>query len=162
MPLPSFQELVVHTRQLKGMPVPTKRILALDPGETTGYAVFDGIVFIKLGQVNTGHVDTSVIPLRKLFEEVNPDIVVVEEYRVYAWRAKQHSWSSLHTPRLIGCIETLCEIHRKPIAMQGAGIVKQFVTNDKLKDWGFYVKGQAHARDATRHACYFIIFNPRA
>ena len=162
MALPPFQEIVGHTLGLKGMSIQTKRVLAIDPGETTGYALFDGVDLDRLGQVSTGHVDTSVIPLRKLFENVEPDIVVVEEYRVYAWRAKQHSWSSLHTPRLIGCIETLCEIHRKPIAMQGAGIVKQFVTNDKLKDWGFYIKGQPHARDATRHACYFIIFNSRA
>ena len=159
---PSFKEIVGHTRGHKGMSVPTKRILALDPGETTGYAVFDGVFFDRLGQINTGHVDTSVIPLRKLLQDINPNIVVVEEYRVYAWRVKQHSWSILHTPRLIGCIETICEIHRKPIAMQGAGIVKQFVTDDKLKNWGFYIKGQSHARDATRHACYFIIFNKGA
>lgn len=162
MSLPSFQEIVGHTRGSKGISAPTKHILTLDPGETTGYAVFNGMDGVAHGEINTSKVENSVESISHLFDVYKPEIVVIEEYRVYAWRAKQHSWSTLHTPRLIGSIQTLCSMYDIPTAMQGAGIVKQFVTNDKLKDWGFYIKGQPHARDATRHACYFIIFNAKA
>jgi hypothetical protein len=36
---------------------------------------------------------------------------------------------------------------------------KGFVTDEKLKAWGFYQKGVRHARDSIRHACYFLLFD---
>lgn len=33
---------------------------------------------------------------------------------------------------------------------------KRTITNQRLKDWGLYIRGREHARDAERHAIYFI------
>lgn len=41
--------------------------------------------------------------------------------------------------------------------MQGAGIVKTFCNDEKLKGWGFWKVGERHARDAIRHGAYFLI-----
>jgi hypothetical protein len=39
--------------------------------------------------------------------------------------------------------------------MCGAGLAKTFATDDKLEAWGFWKRGQKHARDAIRHAVYW-------
>lgn len=42
------------------------------------------------------------------------------------------------------------------IWLQDPGMAKQAATNERLKDWGLYVPGSEHARDATRHAITFL------
>lgn len=41
---------------------------------------------------------------------------------------------------------------------QMAVTAKNFCTDDKLKQWGFWQAGQKHARDSIRHGCYFLLF----
>ena len=86
----------------------------------------------------------------------------MEEYRVYRWRAKQHAGSDLLTARIIGGIEMACSAllgyGHIPIIKQPAHVAKNFVSDDKLQAWGFYERGQKHANDAIRHACYWQLF----
>lgn len=42
--------------------------------------------------------------------------------------------------------------------MQMAAQAKGFVDDDKLKAWGFWIKGKKHARDAIRHGVYYLLF----
>ncbi len=139
-------------------PLPT--VLALDPGKTTGYCVFIGYTLHQSGQIDTSTITEGSKAILGLITGHKPNLVVVEDYRVYSWKAKQHSFSDLHTSRLIGSVETLCALNNLPEPVkQMAGTVKQFCSNERLEEWGFYVKGQPHARDAIRHACYYILFN---
>jgi hypothetical protein len=85
--------------------------------------------------------------------------VVVENYQVYKWRMKEHVGDTLHTPRLIGCIETLCALNSIRPTKQLAQNAKRFVTDEKLKAWDMYVKGRPHARDAIRHGIFYILFH---
>jgi hypothetical protein len=46
-----------------------------------------------------------------------------------------------------------CFIH-----YQMATTAKTFVTDEKLKQWGFWQEGMRHSRDAIRHGLYFLLF----
>lgn len=134
-------------------------VLALDPGETTGWALFEYGLLVDAGQTNKHkEVVTAVTELQMLFRMTNPSFVVIEDYRVYAHKAKSHSWEALHTPKLIGAIQALCAVRGTADILQMASS-KQFVTNDKLRMWKMYYKGKPHANDAIRHGCYYLLFN---
>ena len=50
------------------------------------------------------------------------------------------------------------EIRHRHYRTQSASTGKAYYSNDKLKQHGVYVKGTAHARDATRHLLHYITF----
>lgn len=144
------------------------RVLALDPGETTGACLFEGSRLIDARQLSTGlmplaaqtvvdYFNGGSIPLRPLL--TGPiDMIVIEDYRVYSWKTDDHAWQGLHTPRLIGAIEYICHNRGTPLTKQSAQQGKGFCTDDKLQAWGLYQKGERHARDAIRHAIYYLLF----
>ncbi len=134
-------------------------VLALDPGETTGWALFEQGLLIDAGQTEK-HKDivAAAAEIQTLLRATNPSTVVIEDYRVYAHKAKSHSWEALHTPKLIGAIQALCAVRGAADILQMASS-KQFVTNDKLRTWNMYYKGKPHANDAIRHGCYYLLFN---
>lgn len=139
------------------------RLLALDPGETTGWAVFRSGQLASYGQIVVPTFKDSRIDARDvwaLFRTVEPDVVVIEGYRVYASKAKHHTWSALYTPKLIGYVEAVCQHDDIPYYIQMASS-KMFCTNEKLKRWGYYPKGEPHAADAVRHGCYWLLFHKR-
>jgi len=148
--LPTWEEMVAS------VPTTEEDLLALDPGETTGYAIFSSGTLKDHGQVDTLTVTQSV-DLLYIFISGRTH-VVVENYQVYSWKLKEHKFSTLHTPRLIGCIETLCKLEGIGLSKQTAQNAKKFVTDEKLKEWGMWIKGRPHARDAIRHGIYYTIF----
>lgn len=134
-------------------------LLAFDPGETTGWAYFEGLTLVDCGQLATADIRPSVSTYTKLIAKKQPQYAVMEEYRVYAWKAKEHSGSTLVTARLIGVLETLMVQQGIPFKKQSASVGKAFMTDDRLKSFGMYKQGQKHARDAIRHGCQCILFN---
>ncbi len=158
-----FQELLTKLRgEIWTVP---ERVLAIDPGETSGIALFENGKLLSVDQIDGTEYDgdfnremSQQLSLTSLFIRACPTHVVVEDYKVYAHKTKEHTWSSLHTPKLIGAISLLCGQRGLQPIMQMASC-KQFVTNDKLKAWDMYTTGQQHARDAIRHGCYFLLFN---
>ncbi len=136
---------------------PPKMLLSFDPGETTGFARFEYGKLTWYEQLKTHTVHDACDPLNQL---IAPNCkVVVENYQVYKWKSEQHIGDTLHTPRLIGCIETLCALQGYRPTKQMAQNAKRFVTDDKLKHWNMYKKGQPHARDAIRHGIFYILFH---
>ncbi len=136
---------------------PPKMLLSFDPGETTGFARFERgrLTWSEQLATHTVHDGTPILDTL-----IGPECkVVVENYQVYKWRAKEHVGDTLHTPRLIGCIETLCSLQGIRPTKQMAQNAKQFVTDEKLKHWGFYVKGKPHERDAIRHGIFYLLFH---
>lgn len=133
------------------------KILGLDPGGTTGYA------YVNYTPGSTQLIDAGQFPstfssLDHLFGEYIPDIVVIESYKLYPWKAKEQAWSGLQTPRYIGAIEYVLWKLEHWIAFQSAGQGKSFASNDKLREWGLYQTGEVHANDAVRHVCQYLIF----
>ena len=154
-----FRILTLNAKKVKPF---VGTVLALDPGETTGWCVFNSTVEMAAlkatGQIKTWEMVYAVENLGKLLKQYKPDIVVHETYAVYSWKAQDHSWSQVPTLRVIGCLETLCIQNDLRYHDQTAQVAKHFVTDDKLKRWGFYQEGMKHARDAIRHGCYFLCF----
>lgn len=140
-------------------PTPPERLLALDPGETTGYAYFHRGQLVESGQLSTQYVKTSIKPLSDFFDAHSTSLVVFEDYRIYSWKTDTHTWASLHTPQLLGVIETLCYLRQIKTFRQMAQQPKQFCTDEKLELWHMYKIGERHARDAIRHGCYYQLFN---
>ena len=97
--------------------------------------------------------------IKDLIDKYNPDFIIYEDYRVYKDKADTHIGKELFTPFLIGCIRMYAYLNNIPVLNQMAGTVKPFVTNDKLKGWGFYTKGIHHSLDAHRHIIWCLVFN---
>jgi hypothetical protein len=156
-----FKELALKAREQKKTPPFDENhlILCFDPGHTTGWACFQGTELIMSGQIDTTDITKATAEVSALINRNHVAAVVIEDYRVYKWRAKHHAGSDMLTTRVIGCIETLCIMNGiSNIIKQPAHIAKGFCTDTRLKEWGFYVRGERHARDAIRHGCYFLLF----
>jgi hypothetical protein len=175
-----FKELMVLTHEQRETTPYRGTLVCFDPGETTGYAVFENGALEDSSQLDTRDISKCT---KLMFDELEhhkyPELkfasrnlesklslgkprevkVVIEDYRVYGWKTESHAWENLHTPKLIGGIQTVCGLLGVPYHMQMAGQVKTFCTNDKLKEWDMYQTGQQHARDAIRHGCYYLLFN---
>lgn len=147
-----------YTRFKKDKIAP-ERLIAIDPGNETGMALFTNGIFEKGWQVSSapGGV-TNWREVEQMVLEYNPTIVVCENYRVYAHKLEQHSYSDVNTLRIIGCIEYLCWKHNIPLEFQMAAQHKGFCTDVKLKQWDLWHKGMRHSRDATRAGCFFLLF----
>jgi hypothetical protein len=152
-----FNDLFERLRGQKKVP---DRLLCLDPGKTTGWCVFEKGILTKTGHVENCYDDENIdtTGLLNLFEEVKPDFVLYEDYRVYESKLERHANNPVYTLRLIGTIEAYCQMNKLSHHRQMATTAKNFVTDDKLKSWGFWQTGMRHARDAIRHGCYFLLF----
>lgn len=134
-------------------------LLALDPGETIGYAVFYGLEHRETGQLVCESFDEAITKLTKLFVDVNPTHLVFEDYRIYKAKVKQHIGQELFTPQLIGVIKALCETKSIKPFKQMAQLAKQFCNDEKLRGWGLYAKSFRHGRDAVKHGAYYLLFS---
>jgi hypothetical protein len=134
-----------------------RTFIALDPGETTGVAIWDGqLEHVELFQIETKEVGQAHDDLLAIMLHFKPDHLRVEEYRVYSWMADSHSWAVLHTPQLIGAIRVLARKCQIPLDFKMAQHAKAMWTDDNLKRVGLYNPGLKHARDAERHLLYYM------
>jgi hypothetical protein len=144
------------------------RILALDPGETTGYCCFDHdainetIDMVECDQIPTWPERECATNLRILLDHVKPSEVIWESYRIYDWKSDDHKWSPVNTTQVIGCIWTHCHLRDlRTLTAQSAQNAKGFWTDDRLIEFGLYIKGLRHGRDAMRHALHFLCFGSK-
>lgn len=149
-------------------------LITLDPGETTGWSKWIDGVLLASGQLETSDIRNSVKPIQKWIGQqtgrdeldvgdyhLYPVQFIMEEYRIYGWKTESHAWSTVHTIKLIGLFETLLTQWGISYQFQGAGLAKTFADDDKLTSWGFWKRGEKHARDALRHAIYFYCSKPK-
>ena len=112
MDFASFVDKARENRRLP--PIDVDCLVSFDPGHTTGIAIFQGKELSYVTQENTSDITRVSSQLRKYFSEgphwKQPTLILIEEYRIYQWRAKHHTGSDLLTARIIGGIETLSEV----------------------------------------------------
>mgnify|MGYP001469288196 CR=1 FL=1 len=156
----TFKELL--TKQINsykpGWKIP-KVLLAIDPGETTGYSIFKDGELLTNGVIDWNIQVYGYNYLVDIMKKHLPNIVVCENFRLYAAKASALTGSQFNTVKTIGNIEILCERNNIPIVKQMAHMAKGFCTDDKLKEWGYYKKVNKHSRDSIRHATYFLLFS---
>jgi hypothetical protein len=145
------------------------RIIALDPGETTGWSAYYPLnrgpehIQLSLRQLETKTVERGVEILDRMLGQAahefpNRTLLVCEDYKVYGWKSDDHKWASLHTPQLIGAIRCIAYQRKIPIVTQMAQVAKKFATDENLEQWGVYERGMKHARDAERHLLHAMVF----
>jgi hypothetical protein len=141
--------------------------VGLDPGATTGVCeVINGIVVNK-GQLDTGKGENYNKQVKVIFDYLNdkkPKFIVCEDYRIYEDKAKIHIGMRLYVPELLGIIKTWAYLNDCTVIMQPAIIIKRgFITNDKVKTWGYgKIPGghsNNHWHDALKHLMYALLFN---
>ena len=134
-------------------------VLAMDPGETTGLAAWDSKNSeILLWQWETKEIGPCFQKLAEVLQKVPLDHLRAEDYKVYGWKANEHSFASLHTPRWLGAIEAAAYISQVPFTVKLAQHAKTFWTDGKLQGCGIYHPGMKHARDACRHLALYMAF----
>lgn len=130
--------------------------IALDPGETTGFALFaDDGELIKYGQF------TQKDQADWLKKHVTPKLklIIVEDYKNYAWK-RQKNWSRNQTSKNIGAVEMIANIVGIPIHLQMAnakGIgFKWAHLNEKVC---MANHSQSHQYVAVAHGVYYLQLN---
>ena len=142
----------------------TLRIIALDPGGTTGWALAD----IEEG----GHIEFKHDMLERMnhhkelhdtLESFEPDIIVCESFE---YRNANRPGLELISVEYIGVMKLFAETSGTPYVMQKAAQGKirdkptAFVKPDNLKRLSLYHPNQVHAMDAYGHLLYYIINKP--
>lgn len=163
--IPPLQALFSNPVPIKksGKDYFTGTLLALDPGETTGYAFFEFVhgqapVLVEYGQLKTKTPEAADEEYDKLFSRVQPEHVVLENYRVYGHKAQMHANNEMITSQNIGILKVIISKRKLNYDMQMASQAKGFCDDDKLRAWGVWHRGAKHARDATRHGIYWGLF----
>lgn len=137
----------------------SKPLIALDPGETTGVAIWlPERGTILLFQWKTKDLGPSFNFLCETIKEYGISHIRFEDYKVYDHKARDHVHNDLHTAQWIGCIKLCAFLLDLPWSMKLAQAAKTFWTDSKLKLVGAYTPGMRHARDALRHLLLMMIF----
>jgi hypothetical protein len=129
------------------------RVIAIDPGITTGIA--EGAISDD-GEL-VFQADQATISLKFLWEYLHrgePDHLVFETFEFR--QGKQRGNIELFARNMIGVIELYGELHPIFIAPQKAAQAKEFMSNDRLKEEQAWIKGKEHARDAIKHLLYWF------
>jgi len=150
----SATHLLTYANKL-GKQLPSLFVVGLDPGNTTGYSYWHGSALLESGELRL-HKTANIVDLLYSFPSI--DQFVVEEYRIYPNRAKQHIGHDLFTPRIIGAVEAFAHIKNVPVHFQPASLGKSHFTDTRLKHLGLFRKGHRHANDAIRHVAHWLIF----
>jgi hypothetical protein len=161
-PLPKLCGLIRQVLASKPRDPFVGRLLAVDPGETTGISVVDctpGYVeLVHQDQLPCWPLESAVGRFDRIFREHLPKFMVHEAYHVYKWRLQEHSFSEVPTIQIIGALRTIAILHGVPYAEQTAQTGKAFFTDHRLKSLDMHFPGQQHARDSLRHAAQYLTF----
>jgi hypothetical protein len=127
-------------------------ILALDPGESTGWCYLDREDNMQAGTAPKNHVEVA-----QLIERLDPDVVVYETFNLYPGKAQKMVWNSFYPCEVIGVILYVATIHGKQIVRQ-APPVKKYAGKlpDKFVRLSRVEKLTEHSKDACQHLCYYL------
>ena len=145
-----------------------RRIVAIDPGVTTGvvmHEVIEGEVNPKFTRREFGP-DEHHLQLFDWLKDLRPDVIVFErfEYRIVRNRGTDMPGIRLESREYIGVLRLYLQMHPNvEAAPQTVASAKNLYTDDKLKRLGLYRAplGRQHMNDATRHALYYITVTMR-
>lgn len=125
------------------------RLLALDPGKTTGWCCDPPV---ELLETNHGQVEPDKVWL--LLCLYKPTHIVME---TFVFRQAK-SRINLVAVEVIGIVKEWARQYHAEVFEQTPSQAKHYFTDDRLKNRGLYFPGEQHARDAARHLCYIREF----
>ena len=125
------------------------KYLAIDPGESTGWATFN-----ESGDVIGFGTAKGREAVYSKLAEVEAEVIIMEDYRLYPWKSKEQSWSPFETVRVIGAVEYHGYLHQARIVLQEPGIKAIGYK------WAGLTKPKNHAlsheTDAYVHGVYYL------
>lgn len=126
-----------------------KTVIALDPGTTTGIAVYWEKID-EWGQFEYGP-EPHHIKLEALLIATRPDVLITESFIFQPSRRK----IVLDSVEYIGVAKLYCGHAGKELVQQTASQGKAFWSDQKIKQIGLWLPNQGHAMDATRHLLFW-------
>lgn len=143
------------------------KVLALDPGGTTGWAMYSCEEIVEpfnstsefynekwvAGQLDRPGHHEQLYTLLELMH-ADPFHVVTESFE---FRQRARNGLVLISLEYIGVAELFCQQRQLQLKRQTASMAKGFVTDDKIKNMELWKSGQPHAMDATRHLLYYLV-----
>lgn len=135
------------------------RVIALDPGRTTGYSVgitHDGTEFEFISKQEK----LSHIGLWELLFNTKMDCIVCESFD---FRNGVRTGTDLIPCELIGVVHLFASMYKKRLDFQnasthGAGGKNGYFKDENLKRKGIYVPARPHAMDSLRILLYWYEF----
>lgn len=129
-------------------------IVAIDPGKTTGWALYDTDDARFVSGETAGRFD-FYRNLRELASSGRPLEVVAEAFTITARTiATDRQYDALY---IIGYVEAACEVNGWPFSLQEPGTAKGFASNEKLAVLGWRnPTPNGHADDAARHLFTYL------
>jgi hypothetical protein len=133
------------------------KIIALDPGITTGIAY--GIIEKGLMTVDANQRQWTHSQLASELQVNWPDVVICETFE---YRNKARAGLELYPVELIGVVKLYIQTCISPVELilQNAATGKGYYSDQKLKDEGVYQRGVPHGMDALRHLLHWYTFGP--
>lgn len=136
------------------LPEKTPLFAAFDPGDSTGIVQVEDGKIVK--RETMGY--EEFFRAAAAFEWSYTQEFVVEQFRLYPWKANKLGFDGLIPVRIIGALELLARWQNKHIEFIDAVTAKQFCSDARLKEVGWWSELQTkHERDAARHALYYLI-----
>lgn len=129
--------------------------LSCDPGETTGWSIWEDMERLEQGELD-------MIGFMTMIEERAHewDMIIYESYALRRSSAKAMIGSEFETPQVIGVIKWVAHKNHLKVVKQSPSL-KSFFDNDRLKQLDLYDRGQRHSRDSVRHALYWQYFTSK-
>lgn len=131
-------------------------IVAVDPGKTTGWAVY------YEGAFSSGEMEDHML-FADFFEGsltmgpdfAKPTAIVCEDYIVTPETIKKSRQN--YSLELIGILRWFSHQAEIPFKLQTPAQAKKFATDDKLKKLDWFKGGKGHADDASRHLLTYCV-----
>lgn len=143
-----------------------KSILALDPGESTGWCFLDHKNNMQAGTLSKSHLEVA-----KLIDELDPDVVIFETFNLYPGKAQKLIWNSFYPCEVIGVIKYKCALKGmlstgggcegyRPQVVKQAPPIKKYAGPIPKKFVALSAKPKSniteHSKDACQHLCYYL------
>lgn len=131
------------------------RIIALDPGNSTGWVVRRRNGSLEGGTISGNHLEVWI-----LLDFYNPDIIVFETFQMYPGKAQKLIWNTFYPCEVIGVIKLWAMKNDRPIVGLQPSVKKYALSNTELELWRSvvlekYATPTEHLRDAVRLLRYY-------
>ena len=126
--------------------------LSLDPGKTTGYVVWNS----KAQPLKTGQLTEDELIDFLDDDYLKPvEVVILEDYKLFSWKAKQQSGKRMAAPEAIGVISVFIRRGKRKEVRQPSNIlpIAEKLTNVKMPS----THSQSHWVSAFLHGAYYLI-----
>lgn len=151
----------------------TMRTISLDPGESTGWATWEGGKLVDCGTDPLWHVVDAITVTSTPPEDYLPNLqpqlhlvaafkgwdeIVCEDWAIYPWVAREGGldYDSCRTARGIGAVELVCRCTGKPITLQPASIKDEAEAAGAEQLFDTPLHENRHANDAKRHGVFYF------